>query len=50
MQTGYCDENWAKEHHDLWYEQVKNSGETKQQDQAQTSMASRQSESTEPAS
>ncbi len=24
MQTGYCDENWAKEHHDLWYEKVKN--------------------------
>lgn len=50
MQTGYCDENWAKDHHDLWYEKVKDSGETKQQDQAQTSMASRQSESTEPAS
>jgi len=23
MTTGYCDENWAKEHHDLWYEEVK---------------------------
>ena len=50
MQTGYCDENWAKEHHDQWYEKVKDSGETVRQDQAQTSMASRQSESTEPAS
>jgi len=50
MQTGYCDENWAKEHHDLWYEKVKGSGETRQQDQAQTGMASRQSESTEPSS
>ena len=20
MKTGYCDSNWAKEHHDLWYE------------------------------
>lgn len=50
MQTGYCDTNWAKEHHDLWYEKVKDSGETAQQDQSQTSMASRQSESTEPAS
>ncbi len=20
MQTGYCDANWAKEHHDLWYD------------------------------
>lgn len=23
MATGYCDSNWAKEHHDLWYENVK---------------------------
>ncbi|MBU1724704.1 MAG: formate dehydrogenase subunit gamma [Gammaproteobacteria bacterium] len=23
MATGYCDANWAKEHHDLWYEEVK---------------------------
>lgn len=22
MQTGYCDANWAKEHHDLWYEDM----------------------------
>ncbi len=27
MQTGYCDANWAKEHHDLWYEKVKHSAE-----------------------
>ena len=27
MQTGYCDANWAKEHHDLWYEKVKDSAE-----------------------
>jgi len=27
MQTGYCDTNWAKEHHDLWYEKVKDSAE-----------------------
>ena len=27
MQTGYCDSNWAKEHHDLWYEKVKDSAE-----------------------
>jgi formate dehydrogenase subunit gamma len=20
MKTGYCDSNWAKEHHDIWYE------------------------------
>jgi formate dehydrogenase subunit gamma len=23
MQTGYVDETWAKEHHALWYDQVK---------------------------
>ncbi len=23
MKTGYCDANWAKEHHDLWYDKVK---------------------------
>jgi formate dehydrogenase subunit gamma len=50
MQTGYCDSNWAKDHHDLWYEKVKDSGESVSQDQAQTSMASRSTESTEPAS
>jgi formate dehydrogenase subunit gamma len=26
MQTGYCDANWAKDHHDLWYEKVKDTG------------------------
>jgi formate dehydrogenase subunit gamma len=26
MVTGYCDENWAKEHHDLWYEEMKAAG------------------------
>ena len=24
MMTGYCDENWAKEHHDLWVEELGN--------------------------
>ena len=23
MKTGECDSNWAQEHHDLWYEKVK---------------------------
>jgi len=23
MKTGYVDETWAKQHHDLWYEEVK---------------------------
>jgi formate dehydrogenase subunit gamma len=22
MRTGYVDDTWAKEHHDLWYEQI----------------------------
>ncbi len=26
MKTGYCDENWAKEHHDLWYEDLAKQG------------------------
>ena len=33
MQTGYCDSNWAKEHHDLWYEKVKGSGVSDSQDE-----------------
>jgi formate dehydrogenase subunit gamma len=35
MQTGYCDSNWAKEHHDLWYEEVKDSEEPVPQQQTQ---------------
>lgn len=27
MATGYCDANWAKEHHDLWYEEVAHKAE-----------------------
>jgi len=27
MTTGYCDSNWAKEHHDEWYEEVKHLAE-----------------------
>jgi len=23
MRTGYVDDTWAKEHHDLWYDDVK---------------------------
>ncbi|MCF6191079.1 MAG: formate dehydrogenase subunit gamma [Cocleimonas sp.] len=26
MRTGYCDENWAKEHHDLWYDDLQAQG------------------------
>ena len=27
MATGYCDSNWAKEHHDLWYQEMLDSGQ-----------------------
>ena len=27
MKTGYADANWAKEHHDLWYEEVADTAE-----------------------
>jgi formate dehydrogenase subunit gamma len=27
MSSGYCDSNWAKEHHDLWYEEVADQAE-----------------------
>jgi formate dehydrogenase subunit gamma len=23
MRTGYVDETWAKEHHEIWYDEVK---------------------------
>ena len=28
MTTGYVDANWAKAHHDLWYEEVRNNSES----------------------
>ena len=34
METGYCDSNWAKEHHDLWYQEV--SGESPPDDPAES--------------
>jgi cytochrome b subunit of formate dehydrogenase len=34
MQTGCCDSNWAREYHDLWYEQVKDSAESVSEQQA----------------
>lgn len=46
MKTGYCDSNWAKEHHDLWYEKVKDSAEPAPDQAAQVGMATRR-ESTE---
>ena len=33
MATGYVDETWAKQHHNLWYEEVKaNAGQPQQSD------------------
>jgi formate dehydrogenase subunit gamma len=33
MQTGYCDSNWAREHHDLWYEEVKDTAVASAEDE-----------------
>ena len=50
MQTGYCDSNWAKEHHDLWYENVKDSGGmVPQQTQGDSDADGMQKESTDTA-
>ena len=27
MATGYCDANWAREHHDVWYEEMRDAGQ-----------------------
>jgi formate dehydrogenase subunit gamma len=43
METGYCDSNWAKEHHDLWYEEVKDGAEPVPEQQAGAEPAARQS-------
>ena len=34
MQTGECDSNWAKEHHDLWYEELQQKGDLTLQDES----------------
>jgi len=26
MKSGYCDENWAVQHHNLWYDEIKENG------------------------
>lgn len=31
MKTGYCDSNWAKEHHDIWYEKELAAGKVPEQ-------------------
>jgi len=50
MRTGYCDSNWAKEHHDIWYEKVKDSaGESSQQTQSDSEADAIQKGSTDTA-
>ena len=49
MQTGNCDSNWAKEHHDIWYEKVKDSA-GRGPDQAQSDGNGLQNESPDTAS
>ncbi|TKB51008.1 formate dehydrogenase subunit gamma [Ferrimonas sediminicola] len=29
MKSGYCDENWAKQHHNVWYDEIKADGTLK---------------------
>ena len=36
MKTGYCDLNWAKEHHDLWAKQAEARGEVLSNEEAAT--------------
>ena len=32
MKSGYCDENWAIQHHNLWYDEIKGNGTLKYKD------------------
>jgi formate dehydrogenase subunit gamma len=32
MVSGYCDENWASQHHNLWYDEIKENGTLKYKD------------------
>ena len=32
MKSGYCDENWAIQHHNLWYDEIKANGSLKYKD------------------
>jgi len=32
MISGYCDENWAIQHHNLWYDELKANNAIKYQD------------------
>ena len=32
MKSGYCDENWAIQHHNLWYDEIKANGSLRYKD------------------
>lgn len=32
MVSGYCDENWATQHHNLWFDEIKANGTLKYKD------------------
>ena len=49
MRTGYCDSNWAREHHDLWYEKTRSPSGSEQQAQSETGAATGPAESTDSA-
>ena len=49
MQSGYCDTNWAKEHHDLWYEEIKDSAEPTPEAPAATAAGEQRKESADTA-
>jgi len=36
MRTGECDSNWAKEHHDIWYEELQKNGSLTMNETAST--------------
>ena len=45
MTEGYVDANWAKEHHDLWYEKVKDTAGIEDKPSREQSTATAQRES-----
>ncbi|MDH3535773.1 MAG: formate dehydrogenase subunit gamma [Gammaproteobacteria bacterium] len=49
MQTGYCDAQWAKDHHDLWYEKVKDTALPEEQLQSGSNAGMAQRGSTDTA-
>jgi len=46
MKTGECDSNWAKEHHDLWYEELQKEGLLTMQDESSNNAPSNENPQT----